>query len=139
MKETALWPLQQAIFKRLSEDADLNDVITGVYDYVNQDTPFPYVTVGEPTVSPFESKTSYSENIPWVLHCYSDAQGKRETMQMLNLMVKALTKEKWHVEGFKVFKFIIDQNMRVLSPADIGFPYQGILNVRFYIEQEDSK
>jgi Protein of unknown function (DUF3168) len=133
--ETALWPLQQAIFKRLSNDTALNEKVTGVYDHVTKETPFPYVTIGEPNVSPFETKTSYSENIPWVLHCYSMNHGKREVMEILNLMIQALTKKPWIVEGFKVNRFNIEPNMRVLNPADVGFPYQGILNVRFYIEK----
>ncbi|MGG0891689.1 DUF3168 domain-containing protein [Cytobacillus horneckiae] len=135
--ETALWPLQQAIFQRLNNDAALKEKVTGVYDYVSKGDPFPYVTIGEPTMSPLETKTSYSENIPWVLQCYSMYQGKKEIMEILNLMVKALTKEPWNVEGFKVNRFNIEPNMRVINPADVGFPYQGILNVRFYIEKQE--
>jgi len=133
--QTALWPLQQAIFSRLNNNTALNSKITGVFDFVPQDTPFPYVVIGNPTVSPFETKLSYRENIPWTLHCYSDYRGKKETMEILNLMVQALTKEPWKVEGFTVNRFNIEPNMRVIPPADVGFPYQGVLNVRFYIEK----
>lgn len=133
MIETALWPLQQAIFKRLDEDTALKAKVTGVYDRVTADTPFPYVTIGEPIASPFETKTSYGENIPWVLHCYSLYPGKKEASEILNLMVRSLTKEPWIVEGFKVTRFNIEPNMRVIDPPDDGFPYHGILNVRFYI------
>jgi len=131
--ETALWPLQQAIFKRLNNDIALKAKITGVFDYVPQDTELPYVAIGSPIVSPFESKTSYRENIPWTLQCYSDYKGKKETIEILNLMIQALSKEPWQVEGFKVNRFNIEPNMRVIEPADVGFPYQGVLNVRFYI------
>ncbi|WP_121640608.1 DUF3168 domain-containing protein [Virgibacillus sp. Bac330] len=133
MIQTALWPLQQAIYKRLANDIALNKKVTGVYDYVTKETPFPYMTIGEPNMSPFETKTSYSENIPWALHCYSMNPGKREVMEILNLMIKAMTKESWIVEGFQVIKFNIEPNMKVIPPADVGFPYQGVLNVRFYI------
>lgn len=133
MIQTALWPLQQAIYKRLANDIALNKKVTGVYDYVTKETPFPYVTIGEPNMSPFETKTSYSENIPWVLHCYSDYPGKKEAIEILNLMIQVLTKEPWTVDGFKVNRFNIEPNMKVIAPADVGFPYQGVLNVRFYI------
>lgn len=131
--QTALWPLQQAIFKRLDSDTAIKAKITGVYDYVPQDAELPYVVIGNPIANPFETKTSYGENIPWTLHCYSDYPGKKETIDILNLMVRALTKEPWTVEGFKVNRFQIEPNMRVIPPADVGFPYQGVLNVRFYI------
>lgn len=133
MIETALWPLQQALFKRLFEDADLSSKITGVYDKVTSNTPFPYVTIGEPNPSPFETKTSYGEDIPWVLHCYSTYNGKKETYEVLNLMLRAMTKEKWIIEGFTVTDFKIEPNMQVLDPAEEGMPYQGILRVRFHI------
>lgn len=133
MIETALGPLQIAINKRLSEDVDLNSIITGVYDHVSKKTPYPYVTIGEPNPSPFETKTSYGENIPWVLHCYSTHNGKKETYDMLKLMLRAMTKESWIVEGFTVSDFKIEPNMQVLNPAEEGMPYQGILRVRFHI------
>ncbi len=133
MLKTALWPLQQALFSRLYNDNALRQKVTGVFDAVPEDTQYPYCTIGEPTVTPFETKTTYGENIPWVLHCYSDYNGKKECYEILNLMVQAITKEPWTVEGFKVFKVNIEPNMTVLNPAQEEFPYQGILRVRFHI------
>lgn len=133
MTSTALWQVQQAIFNRLNDDIALKAKITGVYDYVPENTDYPYCVIGNPIVNPFESKTSYRENIPWTLHCYNDGYGKKGTFDILNLMIQALTKEPWVVEGFKVNRFKIEPNIRVISPADVGFPYQGVLQVRFYI------
>src|SRR5690606_32148059 len=98
-----------------------------------KDTPSPYVTIGEPIVTPFETKSSYGENLPWVLHCYSTKQGKKETVEILNLMLQALTKEPWRIEGCNLFKFNIEPNMQALDPAQDGMPYQGILRIRVHI------
>jgi Protein of unknown function (DUF3168) len=131
--KTALWDTHKAIFSRLSGDTALSQKVTGVYDKVPENTPFPYVVIGSPNPSPLETKSSYGENIPWVLHCYSTYNGKKEVYEILNLMLQALTKERWTIEGFNLLKFNIEPNMQVLEPAQEGFPYQGILRVRFHI------
>jgi hypothetical protein len=132
MIETALWPLQVALFQRLSNDTELNDLVTGVYDKVSEDTSYPYVSIGEPNVTPAETKTSYTEEIPWVLHCFSQYSGKKEAYNILNAMLKALTRERFTVDGFRVERFKIEPNMQVITDID-GSTYHGILRVRFDI------
>nr|WGD92767.1 DUF3168 domain-containing protein [Bacillus subtilis] len=84
---SAMWPLQMAIFQRLSTDKELNARVTGVLDAVSKDQKKPYVTTGDDDVSPFETKTSKGEIINIVLHCWSDYNGKKEAMQILDLML----------------------------------------------------
>lgn len=132
MLKTALWPLQQAIFQRLSNDTALMQKVKGVFDAVEEGQLFPYVTIGEPNMTPFETKSSYGENVPWVLHCWSQYRGKKEAYEILNLMIQALTKESWNVEGFNLLQFKIEPNMQVIEDID-GQTYHGILRVRFII------
>lgn len=132
MLKTALWPLQEALFKRLSEDEALNAKVQGVFDEVGEDQLYPYVTIGDPTVNPFETKTSYGEDIPWVLHCWSRYTGKKECMEILNLMLQAITKEPFVIEGFSLLRVKIDPNMQVLTDID-NVTKHGILRVRFII------
>jgi len=40
--------LQTAVYQMLSNDASLLNLVTGVYDHVTEQTPFPYVYLGEP-------------------------------------------------------------------------------------------
>jgi hypothetical protein len=134
MIETGLWELHKAIYVRLSQDAELNNLVSGVYDKVGEDTLYPYVTVGEPTVTPQETKTSYIENIPWVLHAFSQYSGKKQSYDILNAMVKALTRKPWDIPGFTVHNFKIEPNMQVITDID-GQTYHSILRVRFFIEK----
>ncbi|WP_434813787.1 tail completion protein gp17 [Bacillus halotolerans] len=90
---SAMWPLQTAIFQRLSTDEELNARVTGVLDAVSKDQKKPYVTTGDDDVSSFETKTSKGEIINVVLHCWSDYSGKKEAMQILDLMLQAITRE----------------------------------------------
>jgi hypothetical protein len=131
---TALWPLQVAIYQKLSNDPDISNLVSGVYDKAGEDTAYPYILTGEPIVSPMESKTSYIENIPWTLHAYSEYDGKKQAYDLLDKMIKALTRDEWNVPGYNLHKFNIEPNMQVITDID-GATYHAILRVRFYIEK----
>src|SRR4051794_31819935 len=97
--QTALFPLQKAIFNRWSNDIALKPHINGVFDHVNKGQKFPYVTIGEPIVSPFESKTNYREEIPWTHHVWSNYKGKKECYDIMSLLLESLSKEPLQLEG----------------------------------------
>lgn len=90
--ETALWPLQQALFQRLSNDTDLMQQATGVYDAVAEDLPYPYVTIGAPTTLNIETRNTFSEEISVTIHSWSVAGGKKESYALLNAIHKAIGK-----------------------------------------------
>jgi hypothetical protein len=129
--KTALWPTQVMLYQRLSSDVDLNAKITGVYDEVSSTAVFPYVTIGEQVVNPFKTKNSYGENIVWTLHCWSDYSGKKETYDILSLMLQALSKSPLIVDGFALFNAELE-DMQVITDID-GSKKHGILQIRFYV------
>lgn len=90
--QTALWPLQQALFTTLSTDTELMQLATGVYDAVLEDLKFPYVTIGSPTTLNMTTRTSFTEEISVTIHTWSIAGGKRETHQLLNAIHKSIGK-----------------------------------------------
>jgi Protein of unknown function (DUF3168) len=132
MLKSSLWEVQKALFNRLSNDTALSQKITGVFDEVGEGQTFPYITLGEPTVNPFETKTSYGEEIPWVLHCWSQYPGKKECYEILNLMLQAITKEPFVIEGFSLLRVKIEPNMQVITDID-EVTKHGILRIRFFI------
>ncbi|MBU8788041.1 DUF3168 domain-containing protein [Bacillus sp. JJ353] len=128
----ASWNLQKAIYNRLSTDAALNEVIKGVFDNPNKDTPFPYVSIGEDTSTPFETKVTFGENITTVIHAWSRAEdGRREAKEILSLVLQALSKAPLLVNGFKVLDFGVQQ-AQVITDID-GITQHGILRIRLYI------
>lgn len=129
--KTSLWPLQQSFFKRLSEDVALKSKVKGIYDYVDENTPFPYVTIGDPTVLPFETKSSFGEVISVVLHCFSNYKGKKEAFEILNLMVQAISKEDLVIEGFTFFRLELE-GMNVITDYD-GKTKHGIARFKVWV------
>jgi len=131
MAQTSLWALQVALYERLSSDAKLNEVITGVYDEVKKDAVFPYVTYDSPNVNPFDTKTSTGENITFVIHCWSRYSGNKEAMEILNLILQAISTPLELSGGFSMQKQGREQ-IQVITDAD-GTTRHGILRVRFYV------
>lgn len=129
--KTALWELQQALYKQLSEDTPLKTKVKGIYDYVDEDTPFPYVTIGDPTVSPFATKSSHGEEVSVVLHCFSKYKGKREAFEILNLIVQAITKKDLEIEGFTFFRLELE-GMNVITDID-GKTKHGIARFKVWV------
>jgi hypothetical protein len=130
--QTALGPLHEAFYAQLSGDTALNSKVTGVYDYVDENTKFPYVTIGNPTVSPFPTKTSHGEEILVNLHVYSKYKGKTEAFDILNLMIRAATKEDLQLEGgFTVFLMELE-GMNVITDID-GKTMHGIARFKVWV------
>ncbi|MEN2765834.1 DUF3168 domain-containing protein [Ornithinibacillus xuwenensis] len=129
--KTSLLPLQKMFIDTLRADTALMDKITGIYDDVSKKAIKPYVTIGEPNVTPFDTKTSTGENIIWTLHCWSSYKGKKETYEILNLILQAMSKSPLTVDGFTLFRMEI-VNMNVITDID-GETRHGILQLRLYV------
>lgn len=96
MSAAALWPLQQAVYDRLTADAGLTALLAegaaGVFDHVPQASAFPYVTIGEASAVPGElaSKTEPALAQSLTLHVWSRDRGFGETKRILAALTAAL-------------------------------------------------
>lgn len=136
---SSAWPLHVAIYQRLINDEQLMSLATDVYDNVPETrwdgspVRMPYVTIGEQTNRPFDTKTSYGENITIVLHGWSDKASKKEAYQLQDYMLQALTKSRLQIEGgFSLFNFTRESGSTVIPDID-GETNHAILRVRCHI------
>lgn len=116
MIETALWPLQKAVYQRLSSDL-VPGKVTGVYDVVSEEHVHPYITVGEPNLLPFETKNTYSEELSFVVHVWSVYDGKKEAYDILNAVMQAIGKG-LSIEGPFTLQEVKKPRMNVIDDAD---------------------
>ena len=130
MYDTALFELQTAIYERLSTDTALSALVTGVFDAVPEDQPYPYVVIGEPSVLPFESKNTFGEQIDLVIHAWSEYAGKKEAYDMLSACQKALA-YRLNVTGFRIEK-VERKGINVFDDIDPRLRH-GVLRMRFFI------
>jgi hypothetical protein len=100
MSGSSLQPIQTAIYDRLTTDLSLMDKITGVYDDVDQDIQFPYVTIGDSTSIPWRTQTRFGEEVTVTLHIWSRYQGYREAYEILDDLNRLLADKDLNVDGY---------------------------------------
>lgn len=103
---TKLFEAQTALFNKLENDDDLNQVITGVFDSVPEE-PFPYIVLGRVYTRPHKTKTTDGEIIEFTLDVWSGSNGKKETINIVNCMEKALLAD-LDVDG----AFVVSQEVK---------------------------
>ncbi|GGV80488.1 DUF3168 domain-containing protein [Streptomyces thermoviolaceus] len=97
---TALWPLQQAVYAKLTADTTLMGLVSGVYDEVPEDVEFPYVTLGSITELPDDAHDRQGLTAQVVLHIWSKYHGYREAAEILAAMDQVLDRKPLAVDGF---------------------------------------
>lgn len=117
MTQTALWELQKALYQRLSSDSRLMQLSTGVYDAVEEDLTFPYVTIGAPTTLNISTRTTFTEEVSVTLHSWSVANGKKESYALLNLIHQAIGKG-LSIEGPFRLLAVSRPELQVIDDAD---------------------
>ncbi|WP_306186972.1 DUF3168 domain-containing protein [Streptomyces sp. MK5] len=97
---TGLWPLQEAVYAKLTADAALMGLVTGVFDEVPEEQPFPYVTLGSITEVPDDAHDRQGLTAQVVLHVWSKYRGYREAAQILAAVDAVLDRKPLAVDGF---------------------------------------
>lgn len=125
---SASWALQKAIHARLTGDATLMALVTGVHDHVPQDAAYPYVTIGADAVGAFTGKTFDGATHALELHVWSRARGRREAKEIVERLRVLLDGAALTLDGH----VLVDLRL-VAGDVDLerdGLTYQGIARFR---------
>jgi hypothetical protein len=129
--QTAMLELQTKMFERLSSDPTLLAKIEGVFDAVEEDQLHPYITIGEPTMLPFTTKSKFGEELAIVIHSWSVYAGKKESYEILNLCLASL-RVQLGLNGFTIRKVVVE-NITVIDDVDPRIKH-GILRLKYTIQ-----
>jgi hypothetical protein len=136
--KTALWPLQKAVFERLAQDPIIKTMVgvdeeenAHVYDEVKEGAQLPFITIGDDTVNPYDTKTYYGEDLTLTLHTWSAGPGKTETKRIMDAVLQAITAMPLIIPGFSV-EGIEREFLETLNDGEV---YHGICRFRVYIKQ----
>jgi Protein of unknown function (DUF3168) len=132
MVKTALWEVQKTVYSCLAGNAKLMGLITGVFDEVKEGIALPYVTIGDDTANPYDTKTTAGEEITITLHCWSLGPGKKEAKIIMDAVLQALTGSELTIDDNFKIEGIRREMLEVLED---GPGYHGICRFRFYIKQ----
>lgn len=123
------WDLQVAIYDRLRTDANLAAVVADrVYDDVPQETPFPYVEIGEPVSTAWDDDCNTGSVSLVTIHVWSQYHGSREAQLALAAIYTALHNQPLGLVGGDNVVCQVQQQ-QVLRDPD-GVTRHGVLTLR---------
>ena len=91
--------LQKSIFNVLDGDSTLQNLVTDVYDFVPENTVFPYVKVGEETSIDNGTKTLQGNEHTLVIHTFSRYRGSKEVKEIMSRIYALLHESSLSVSG----------------------------------------
>lgn len=130
--------LQQAIYGRLSGDAELAGLGAAVYDEVPEDAARPYVRLGEATAVPDNAHSQIGWEVTQTLHVWSDYAGHAEATGIAGRIVELLDHQPMtpaapHVVTQVRFEF----SQTLIDPAP-PHPRHVPVRFRFFTAQQES-
>tara|TARA_R110002020_G_scaffold34619_1_gene105143 strand:- start:1801 stop:2202 length:402 start_codon:yes stop_codon:yes gene_type:complete len=91
--------LQKTVFDALDTDSTLQSKVTDVYDFVPENTAFPYVKLGEDTAIDNGTKTLQGNEHTLVVHTFSRYRGSKEIKDIMARIYTLLHESSLTVSG----------------------------------------
>ena len=91
--------LQKTIFDALDGDSTLQSLVTDVFDFVPENTAFPYVKIGEETSVDNGTKTLQGNEHTLVIHTFSRYRGSKETKEIMSRIYALLHESDLTISG----------------------------------------
>ena len=132
MSNFSYFTLQKAIYQTLSGDSTLLAMVNAVYDRPPQGSPYPYITIGESTVSDWSSKTTAGTEEIVKLHIWSRNGGRKETASIMERVYQLLHQASLTVTGQTLI--LIRFMSSDITLENDGFTYQGIIQFKALLE-----
>lgn len=112
----ALWPLQAAVYSKLTADTALMGLVTGVLDYVPEAQVAPYVTIGAITEVPSDSHSQRGLTSNLSLHVWSRYRGYKQAADILAALDALLDRQPLTVAGYIDVSIANSQSQELRDP-----------------------
>jgi hypothetical protein len=113
---TALWPLQRAVFQKLTATPALMALVTGVFDEVPDNQAFPYVSFGGLVETRDDTHDAQGLDVTLTIDVWSNYPGIREAADIFAVLDAALDRQPLVVAGFKDVSVVHDQHQTIRDP-----------------------
>ena len=91
--------VQTAVYNALNGNSSLTSAVTGIYDFVPEDTSFPYVKVGDQTMVDDGTKDKKGSDFTLIVHTFSRYRGSKEIKEIMSLVYDILHESSLTVSG----------------------------------------
>lgn len=120
--------LQQAIYERLTADPDMPPLRDGV----EEDTPFPYVTIGDMWETPRNVLDNFGNTTTVTLHIWDKARGFKRNHEIKALILELLDHQPMTLPNHRVTMFHYEFSHNLLDQE----PFVRHTIVRFRVTTE---
>ncbi|PAN01041.1 hypothetical protein CJI59_13845 [Streptomyces sp. Alain-F2R5] len=128
-------PVQAALYARLKGDATLTGEISGVYDYVPEDVPYPFVVIGEATEVPDNWHGGFGRETVVTLHVWSRYQGYAQVLRIGARVTALLDHQPLTIEGLDHIATRFEFSQTLTDPEPPGDIRHLVLRYRVVTEQ----
>lgn len=128
-------PVQAAVLQRLKTDSALSALITGVYDYLPEETPFPYVMVGEATDTADNSHDRFGRQTVVTLHVWSQYRGYAQALRIADRVTALLDHQPLTIVGLAHVVTRFEFSQTLTDPEPPGTIRHVVLRYRVVTEQ----
>lgn len=111
--------IQGSVWKILSNDATLKNIVTGIFDYVPSGHPFPFISIGEGTEEMFHTFSRFGRDISLNIHIFSQHEGFKQAQVILDRVVSLLDYNDIEVDDFDVVYLRYANGQRIREPDGI--------------------
>ncbi|MDE1151406.1 MAG: DUF3168 domain-containing protein [Micavibrio sp.] len=101
MSAQSLWPVQAAVYARLSGDEALGGLLPAnrIFDAVPADSPFPYIALGDMSARAADTQGTSGYDITLDIDAYSRGTGMKEARALMRAVYDCLHNQSFTVEG----------------------------------------
>lgn len=130
--------IQKAIYDALSGNSGLASTVSGVYDNVPQaidsgaNSAFPYVTIGEDVLTPWDTDNSVGVSCSITIHVWSRSKGRKQVKTIQGLIYDILHRADLSVTGYAFVTLEFDSEQSMLDPD--GQTQHGVQTFRLVME-----
>lgn len=131
--------IQCALHEKLKADTALMAMIVDVYDDVPQAadsgdaTRFPFVTIGEDSVTPWDSMTEVGCNASVTIHTWSRKSGRKETKEIQGAIYDALHHQTLPITDYHVVDVRMENEDSFVDQD--GETRHGVQTIRVVLDQ----
>ena len=125
---------QKAVYSALTSNDDLMCLITDVYDFVDQNYEYPYLTIGQSTDLEYDTFYDVGRDSLFGVHVWSNGRGTKEAQDILAKVYESLNRVK--LAGSDSVNFITCQyESGDMLRDDGGMIWHGIHQYRILVEE----
>jgi hypothetical protein len=137
MSGSPLSDIQEAIYTLLTNDPELMNKITNVYDFTPDNEDYPYVVIGEFTSSNWDTYQRHGEDVTVTIHVWSNSQGMKQIEEIMNDVNRLLVRRSFDIESWQNVGCMFDYSSTFAGRSPSGSVIRhGILRYRLLVLQE---